>query len=237
MVEIENLSLESGERTILRGINLKIRKGEIYSILGPNGAGKSSLAYILMGCAGYQPNSGKILFDGKEITGLPIWKRAELGITLAWQEPARFEGITVKDYLLLSSKNRDGAGAAGAEEALHKVLLEPGEYLNRKVDKTLSGGERKRIELAAVFIMRPRLAILDEPDSGLDILAMDKIMDFMHDIRDRGATVLLITHQAKVAGIAKRAALIGEGSLVKEGTSQEVVKYFEDRCLVCPKFK
>lgn len=158
MVEIEDLSLKSGEKTILRGINLKTKKGEIYSILGPNGAGKSSLAYILMGCAGYQPDCGKILFDGKEITGLPIWKRAKLGITLAWQEPARFEGITVKDYLLLSSKNRDGA--AGAEEALHKVLLEPGEYLDRKVDRTLSGGERKRIELAAVFIMRPRLAII-----------------------------------------------------------------------------
>ncbi len=242
MVELENLSLESVEKQILRGINLKVKAGEIYSILGPNGAGKSSLAYILMGCAGYRPSGGKILFDGKDITGLPIWKRAQLGITLAWQEPARFEGITVEDYLLLSAKNRNVASAtasatASAEEALHKVLLEPNEYLRRKLDKTLSGGERKRIELAAVFIMRPRLAILDEPDSGLDILALDKIMEFMRDIRDRGSTIILITHQANVARIAERAALIGEGSLVKEGTSKEVVKYFESRCLVCPKFK
>ncbi|MFB0532585.1 MAG: ATP-binding cassette domain-containing protein, partial [Desulfatiglandales bacterium] len=181
-----------------------------------------------------RPNEGKIIFEGKVINSLPIWERARLGITLAWQQEARFEGITVEDYLLLGTKEADRADVEGA---LQNVLLDPKDYLKRKVDKTLSGGERKRIELAAIFTMKPRLAILDEPDSGIDILALDRIIEFVCNLRDGGSTVILITHRADVARIAERAALIGEGSLVKEGPCQEVVEYFENRCLVCPQFR
>ena len=234
MLRIQDLTLKRGGRTILRKINLTVKAGEIYGILGPNGAGKSSLAYAIMGCDGYQSNEGKIIFEGQEITNLPIWQRAKLGITLAWQEPARFEGITVEDYLLLGAKEKN---RLELEEALQKVLLEPKEYLKRKVDKTLSGGERKRIELAAILAMRPRLAILDELDSGIDILALDRIIGSIRDLRERDTTVILITHQADVAKIAEQAALIGEGYLVKEGSSQDVVEYFEKKCLPCPKFR
>ncbi len=234
MLKVENLTLKRGDRTILRRIKFTVKAGEVYGIIGPNGAGKSSLAYAIMGCSGYQPNEGKIVFDGKDITNLPIWQRARLGITLAWQEPARFEGITVEDYLLLLGMEKD---RKQAEEALKRVLLEPKEYLKRKVDKNLSGGERKRVELAAVFAMRPRLAILDEPDSGIDIISLDRIIGLVYDLKKMGTAVLLITHRADVAKIAERAALIGEGYLVKEGPSQDVVEYFENRCLVCPKFR
>jgi Fe-S cluster assembly ATP-binding protein len=234
MLKIENLNIRKDNRVILREIGLAVNSHEIYGILGPNGAGKSSLAYAIMGCNGYRPYQGKIIFDGEEITDLPIWERARLGITLAWQHEARFEGITVEDYLLLGMKKVEGGALV---EALKNVLLDPKEYLKRKVDKTLSGGERKRIELAAIFTMRPRLAILDEPDSGIDMLALDRIIEFVRDLRDRGTTVILITHRADVARIAKRAALIGEGYLVREGSSQEVVEYFENRCLVCPQFR
>lgn len=109
--------------------------------------------------------------------------------------------------------------------------------LKRKVDKTLSGGERKRIELAAIFAMRPQLAILDELDSGIDILALDRIIGFIRELREKEATVILITHRADIARIAERAALIGGGYLVKEGSSQDVVEYYENRCLPCPKFR
>lgn len=234
MLRIQDLTLKRRGRTILRKINLTVKAGEIYGILGPNGAGKSSLAYAIMGCNGYQSNEGKIIFEGQEITNLPIWQRAKLGITLAWQEPARFEGITVEDYLLLGAKEKN---RLELEEILQKVLLEPTEYLKRKADKTLSGGERKRIELAAIFAMRPRLAILDEPDSGIDILALDRIIGSIRDLRKRDTTVILITHRADVAKTAERAALIGEGYLVKEGSSQDVVEYFENKCLPCPKFR
>ena len=234
MLKIENLNIRKDNRVILREIGLAVNSHEIYGILGPNGAGKSSLAYAIMGCNGYRPYQGKIIFDGEEITDLPIWERARLGITLAWQHEACFEGITVEDYLLLGMKKVEEGALV---EALKNVLLDPKEYLKRKVDKTLSGGERKRIELAAIFTMRPRLAILDEPDSGIDMLALDRIIELVRDLRDRGTTVILITHRADVARIAKRAALIGEGYLVREGSSQEVVEYFENRCLVCPQFR
>ncbi len=235
MLKIQNLTLKKDDKIILRSIDFTVKAGEIYSILGPNGAGKSSLAYSIMGCNGYKPDEGGIIFKGQEIANLSIWQRAKLGITLAWQEPTRFEGITVADYLLLSRKRNDHPMAV--EEALQKVLLDPKEYLKRKVDKALSGGERKRIELAAVFIMEPQLAILDEPDSGIDILTLDRIVGFIYDIRERGTTVILITHRVDVAKIAERAALIGEGYLIREGATQGIVEYFEDRCLKCPKFK
>ena len=234
MLEIRDLTLQRDSKTILQKINLTIGDGEIYGILGPNGAGKSSLAYTLMGCNNYKRVHGKTFFNGKDITDLPIWQRAKMGITLAWQEPARFEGLLVEDYLQLGMKKKN---KKEVEEALEGVLLAPDLYLKRKVDNTLSGGERKRIELAAVYTMKPSLAILDEPDSGVDILALDNIMEFVRLLRDRGAAVILITHHAGAASIAERAALIGEGYLIKEGTTQEVVEYFETRCLTCPKFK
>ena len=234
MLEIQDLTLIRNGRTILQKITFSVKAGEIYAVLGPNGAGKSSLAYAIMGCSDYKPSSGKIVFNGEEITDLPIWQRAKLGITLTWQEPARFEGIPVENYLLIGVKEKNHMEA---KDALQSVLLDPKEYLERNVDKTLSGGERKRIELAAVYTMEPRLAILDEPDSGIDILALDRVMESIVDLRDSGTTVILITHQAGVAKIADRAALIGEGHLIKEGTTQEIVDYFEKKCLVCPEFR
>ena len=226
MLKIEGLTLKRGDKIILYDINLTVEKGKIYSILGPNGAGKSSLAYALMGCEGYQLNHGSIIFDGQDITNLSIWQRARLGITLAWQEPAHFEGINVEDYLLFGARNKN---QHDAQEALCKVLLEPGEYLKRKVDKNLSGGERKRIELAAVFVMKPRLAILDEPDSGIDIISLESIISFIREIKQRGSTVLLITHRVDVAEMAEYAALIEKSSLVKKGEAKEVITFFKNR--------
>jgi Fe-S cluster assembly ATP-binding protein len=234
MLIIQDLTIKRDDRTILWKINLTIKAGEIYTILGPNGAGKSSLAYAIMGCDGYQIDEGRIIFEGKEINDLPIWQRAKLGITLMWQEPARFEGIRVEDYVLLGSKEKN---LKEVEDALNGVLLDPRLYRKRNVDNKLSGGERKRIELAAIYVMNPRLAILDEPDSGIDILVRDRIMDFIREMKSRGTTVFLITHHADIARIADRAALIGEGHLVKEGSPEEVVQYFESKCLVCPKFR
>jgi Fe-S cluster assembly ATP-binding protein len=234
MLELCDLTLKRDERTILWKVNLTVKEGEIYVILGPNGAGKSSLAYAVMGCSDYQVDGGRIILEGKEMNDIPVWQRAKLGITLMWQEPARFEGITVEDYLLLGSKERHGGEV---DKALQGVLLEPRRYLERKVDNKLSGGERKRIELAAISLMKPRLAILDEPDSGIDILVFDRILEFIKELREMGITVILITHRADVSKIADRAALIDEGHLVKEGSSEDVVEYFESKCLVCPKFR
>jgi Fe-S cluster assembly ATP-binding protein len=234
VLKIENLNIRKDGRMILREIDLEVSPQEIYGILGPNGAGKSSLAYAIMGCGGYEPCEGKIIFDGQEINNLAIWERAKLGITLAWQQEAHFEGITVEDYLVLGMRRPERAELV---EALQSVLLDPRKYLKREVNRALSGGERKRIELAAILTMRPRLAILDEPDSGIDIVVLDKIIGFVRNLRERGTTVILITHRADAARIAERGALIGEGYLVRKGSSQELVEYFENRCLICPQFR
>jgi Fe-S cluster assembly ATP-binding protein len=228
------LTLKRDERTILWKVDLTVKAGEIYAILGPNGAGKSSLAYAIMGCGDYKVDEGKIIFEGNEINNMPVWERAKLGITLMWQEPARFEGIIVEDYLLLGSKTKY---SKDVEKALQGVLLEPERYLKRKVDGKLSGGERKRVELAAISVMKPKMAILDEPDSGIDILVFDRILEFIKELKESGTTVIIITHHADVSRIAQRAALIGEGRLVMEGSSDEVVEYFESKCMVCPKFR
>jgi len=160
-----------------------------------------------------------------------IYERAKLGLTLAWQEPARFEGLTVKDYIAVGMPDKD---ERKIEEALYKVLLEPKNYLARPIDRTLSGGERKRIELAAVLAMKPKLAILDEPDSGIDILALDYIVEVIRELKAAGTTVLLITHREEVAEIADKTSLICSGFIVKEGSPEEVGKYFREKCIPCP---
>lgn len=163
LLTLSGLYLELGGRSILQGLDLRIRPGEIHGLLGANGSGKTSLAYAIMGCEGYRPTAGSIRLAGRPIDDLPMFERARLGITLAWQEPARFEGLTLRDYL--------NVGARGADwrDCLRQVGLDPLECAERAVDRTLSGGERKRVELAAVLAMQPRLAILDEPTAGIDL--------------------------------------------------------------------
>lgn len=231
ILKVDKLSLNLEGRQILNDLSLSIKAGTIHSVLGPNASGKSSLAYALMGCCDYFAQSGKIYFMGQDVTRLPVSQRAKMGLTLAWQEPARFEGLTVKDYLSIGIKEKNDDLI---REALEFVLLKPEEYLNREVDKTLSGGERKRIELASVFAMRPKLAVLDEPDSGIDILALDHIINLIKELRKKGTTVLLITHREEVSSIADKTSLLCTGTIVKEGDTEEVGTYFKERCIPCP---
>lgn len=232
LLVLENVYLEREGRPILKNINLKVKERTIHSILGPNGAGKSSLAYLLIGCCDYRAQKGRILFANEDITGFPIWKRAQMGLTLAWQEPARFEGLTVEDYLSLGMKGKD---LPKIKETLGFVLLEPERYLRRQVDKTLSGGERKRIELASIFTMEPRLVILDEPDSGIDILTFDSIIKMIQHLKEKlNSTVLLITHREEISRIADRTSLMCSGILVKDGAPAEVAHYYKTKCVPCP---
>jgi len=231
ILRVENLTLNLNGKEILRNLTFSVKEGLIKSILGTNAAGKSSLASVIMGLEGYKPQKGRVIFMGEDITDYPIWKRAKMGLTLAWQEPARFEGLTVRDYILAGMNERD---ENLLEESLRLVMLEPKDYLKRPVDKTLSGGERKRIELASVFAMKPKLTILDEPDSGIDILALDNIVEMIKELKRRGTTVLLITHREEVAEIADETSLMCSGYIIKEGKPEEVCDYFKNRCIPCP---
>lgn len=202
--------------------------GEIHALLGANGSGKSSLAYAIMGCEGYRPSGGEIAFQDRSIDDLPMHERAKQGITLAWQEPARFEGLSVRDYLRIAGPQ------VKVNDCLRRVGLDPDEYADRAVDKTLSGGERKRVELAAVLAMQPKLAILDEPTAGIDLLSLDALVELIEALKAGGSTVLLITHQAEVAAHADRASQLCGGRIVCQGETVSVLDHYRKRiCRRC----
>jgi len=232
MLRVEGISLTAGGKQILRDIHLEVAEGEIHSILGANGTGKSTLAAVLMGLSGYRPERGRIYFAGEDITDLPITERARRGITLAWQEPARFEGLTVAEFLR-AGQTRKGAGFLSPDECLFKVGLSPERYLSRAADATLSGGERRRIELASVLAMKPRLVILDEPDSGIDALSIDCIVDVIRTIARAGGAVLLITHHEEVASVADRASSLCAGTILKTGAPEAIARFFRNHCQEC----
>jgi len=229
MLKIKNISFSVDNKIILDKINLEIKRGTIHSILGANGTGKTTLGYVIMGLSGYKPTEGKIYFENEDITELSITERAKKGLTLAWQYSTPFEGITVKDYLSIASRlsNYD------YNEALKRVGLDPKRYLNRNYDETLSGGERKRIELAAIITMKPKLAILDEPDSGIDALSMENISQVISSMRKDGTTVLLISHNYNVAQIADVSSTLCDGKILITGDPEEVAKFFETQCEEC----
>jgi Fe-S cluster assembly ATP-binding protein len=225
---MQEVVFEAGRKRILDGLTLAVQEGEIHAILGANGSGKSTMAALLMGCEGYSPTGGVIRFAGVELAPLKIHERARLGLTLAWQEPARFEGVTVRQYLAAGRQELD------VEPYLKMVGLSAERYLPRLVDKTLSGGERQRIELAAVLAMRPRLAILDEPDSGIDMLSVQSIMHVIRGLRERGSSVLLITHNEEVALVADRGSQLCGGRIIFSGDPREAAAHFQGRtCVRC----
>jgi Fe-S cluster assembly ATP-binding protein len=228
LLEIDHLSFRVPARAVLDGLGISVAAGEIHALVGTNGTGKSTLAYLIMGCEGYRAESGEIRFDGRRIDALPLHERARLGITLAWQEPARFEGLSVRDYLCL------GKGQVDAQDCLHRVGLSPADYLDRMVDKTLSGGERKRIELASVLALAPRLVILDEPTAGIDLLSIGEIIGVISTFKEHGAAVLLITHREEVTCMADRASQLCGGRIVCTGNPDMVAANYRGRaCQRC----
>ena len=150
LLTVNSLVFRVGDKAILEGLDIAIGEREIHALLGANGTGKTTLAAIIMGCVGYAPTAGEIRFRGQDLGAMPIHERARLGIRMAWQEPARFEGLRVGDYLRL------GAAASDPAQCLRRVGMAPEAYLDRALDKTLSGGERKRIELASILAQSPR---------------------------------------------------------------------------------
>jgi len=230
ILHVDNVYLSREGQPILRGVDLTVAVGSIHVVLGLNGSGKSTLAYTLMGSAGYTPNQGRIVFNGEDITDLSISERGQRGLTLAWQEPARFEGLTVARYvgLGMAKPDRDRIDAG-----LRAVDLNPAAYRDRAVDASLSGGERKRVELAAVYAMHPKLVILDEPDSGIDTMSLDDIAALIRRMADEGTTVLLISHRDEVVALADEASLICNGRIVENGSPDHVCDRYATCCAPC----
>ena len=231
MLQVENLQLRLNGKSIINDLSLQVNKGEIHGILGENGTGKTTIAYLIMGVNNYRPTGGRLIFEGQDIADLSVSQRAKKGITLAWQEPSKIEGLRVGDYLRLSNSNFE---IEQAKHYLEMVGMEPAQYLDRDIDSTLSGGERKRIELASVLAMQPKLAILDEPDSGIDIISLPSILDSIVEMNKRGSSVLLITHNEKVVEIAHRVSVLCAGKVLMTGAPAEMSLWFKKNCLTCP---
>lgn len=230
MLELKNICFERNNKKILDNINLTIDTDKFIVITGPNGSGKSTLAKIIMGIE--KPDSGKILFEGKNITKLTIDERARLGIAFAFQQPVRFKGITVYDLLKLSSQKQTNKEEAC--EILSKVGLCAKEYLDREINSSLSGGELKRIEIATVAVRNSKFTIFDEPEAGIDLWSFQSLIKVFEDIRKivRGTT-LIISHQERILNIADEVILLKQGKIDKRGSLKELLGEVKQNPLCC----
>ena len=227
MLEIKGLKLMLNGNYIINDLNLELKRGKIHGLLGVNGTGKTTLANLVMGID--YPDEGDLIFEGQDVTRYTISQRAKIGITLAWQEPARFEGLGIEEYLAL---NRD-LGSREIKNYLWMVGLPPADYLNRAVNASLSGGERKRVEFASVLAMRPKLAILDEPDSGIDVVSLPHIMNGIMEMSKQGSAVLLITHSEEAVSVVDELSIMCAGRIINSGDPQKMCQWFKNNCQTC----
>lgn len=219
MLELKDICFERSSKKILNHINLKLDEQKFYVITGPNGSGKSTLAKIIMGIE--KPDYGTILLDGQDITNKTIDERAKLGIGFAFQQPVQFKGITVYDLLKFSTKKELTKNEAC--NILSKVGLCAIEYVDREVNKSLSGGELKRIEIATVMARNPYLAIFDEPEAGIDLWSFQNLTEVFKEIsKESSGTTLVISHQERILNIADEIILMGEGTIQELGRKEEV---------------
>jgi len=220
LLELKNICFERENKKILDTINLKIDTGKFIAITGPNGSGKSTLVKIIMGIT--NPDTGKILLDGKDITNLTINERANLGISFAFQQPVKFKGITIYDLLKISAKK--DMTKMEACEVLSKVGLCAKEYVDREVNNSLSGGELKRIEIATVVLRGAKLTIFDEPEAGIDLWSFSNLIDVFEKMGKLiKGTTLIISHQERILNIADEIVLMKAGKIQEIGKSNEIL--------------
>jgi Fe-S cluster assembly ATP-binding protein len=208
-------------KRIIDDVSLTIEDDKFVVITGPNGGGKSTLAKLIMGTE--TPTSGKIVFNGQDITDLDITQRARAGIGYGFQQPARFKGMKVKKLLEIAAGER--LPMLACNEYLSKVGLCSADYLAREVDKSLSGGEVKRIEIATMLARDPKLAIYDEPEAGIDLWSFDRLTDTFRDIHEArdGRSIVIISHQERIIQLADEIILMRDGRIETTGSVEDVM--------------
>jgi lipopolysaccharide export system ATP-binding protein len=217
----ENLFKSYGKRTVVKNVSLSVERGEIVGLLGPNGAGKTTTFYMVVGFV--RPESGRVLLGNEEITTLPMYRRAQKGIGYLPQEPSVFRKLSVEDNIravlemtrLSRAQQRDALESLIDEFSLHKVRKNNGD--------TLSGGERRRTEIARALAVDPQFILLDEPFAGIDPIAVEDIQGIVSKLKEKNIGILITDHNVQeTLSITDRAYLMFEGSILKAGTAEEL---------------
>ena len=203
LLEINNLFANVGEKEILKGLNLKIKKGEVHVIMGPNGAGKSTLANVILNNPLYEKKDGNILFEGENINNLKTDEIAKKGIFMSFQSPEEIPGISVMNFLKYSRYNITGEPVKifSFKEEIKKYMEELNinpKYMDRSLNVGFSGGEKKKNEILQMLVLNPKLAILDETDSGLDVDAIKTVSKGIEMFKNKDNAILIITHGTKI---------------------------------------
>lgn len=224
LLSIENLHVEVEEKEILKGVNLVINAGETHALMGRNGSGKSTLSYTLMGHPKYKVTGGCMKYKGQDITEMPTDERARLGLTLAFQYPVAIPGVSVSNFLRASVKavrNKEIPVKEFRKELKEVMdrLGVPKQFLSRYVNDGFSGGEKKRLEIMQLALLKPQMAILDETDSGLDIDALKTVSEGVNSLVSKDSAILLITHYQRILNYVKpdHVHVFHEGKVVLSG--------------------
>jgi lipopolysaccharide export system ATP-binding protein len=221
-LEAKGLVKRYGHREVVREVDLSLGQGEVVGLLGPNGAGKTTTFYMLVGIV--KPNGGEVYLDGRSITPLPLHERARLGLSYLPQESSVFRKLTVRENLDVILEHMEPDGEARKKRATD-LLTELGiERLAGQKAMHLSGGERRRLEIARALLLSPKFMLLDEPFAGIDPLAVDDIQGIVRGLREKGIGVLISDHNVReTLNICDRASLVFEGSVILEGSPDEIV--------------
>ena len=239
MLHIENLHARVEEKEILKGISLDVKPGEVHAIMGPNGSGKSTLASVIAGREDFEVTDGKVGLDQQDLLDLDPEERAHAGVFLSFQYPVEIPGVTVTNFIKASineSRKARGLEEMPANEMLSKIreksaLLEiDRKFLSRSLNEGFSGGEKKRNEIFQMAMLEPKLAILDETDSGLDIDALRIVANGVNKLRNKDNAIVVITHYQRLLDyiVPDHVHVLYNGRIVKSGT-KELAKELEEK--------
>ena len=234
-LEIQNLHVRIEEREILKGVDLKVSKGETHALMGPNGSGKSTLANTIMGNPNYEVTEGKILVNGEEITEADPDERAKAGVFMAFQYPATIPGVSVANFLrtAVNARREEPIKVKEFGQTLRTNMdllkIDP-EFTKRYLNEGFSGGEKKRVEILQMALLKPRIAVLDETDSGLDIDALRVVADGVNAMRTEERGFLIITHYTRILGYVRPdfVHIMLDGRIVQEG-GRELADQLEEK--------
>ena len=223
ILRAEGLQKTYKGRRVVNGVSVEIAPGEIVGLLGPNGAGKTTSFYMMVGLV--KPDGGRVLLDDRDITRLAMYQRAHAGLGYLAQEPSAFRGLTAEQNVLLVLEMLPGLTAKERKARLEDLLESLGMASKRHtLARQLSGGERRRIEIARVLATRPAFILLDEPFTGVDPIAIEDLQEIIRDLKSRGIGVLITDHNVQATlAITDRAYIISEGEIKTSGTANELV--------------